>query len=281
VAVRAEARARAGQVRVARPHVPWLVVGSGWIVALLALPLIGLLYRAGGSGGLLAALGRPVVLEALRLSALTSAAALVACVTLGTPLALLLARQRCPGQRVVDTLVDLPMVLPPTAAGLALLLTLGRRGLLGDALGLFGISLPFTTAAVVVAQVFVAAPFFIRAARAGFQAVPAEVEDAAALDGASGLTQLRHVTAPLAWPSLAAGAVMAWARALGEFGATVMFAGNFPGRTQTLPLAIYAALESDLDAALGIAVVLLAASFAVLLLFRALLGDRLDRAPGG
>src|SRR5581483_9279262 len=260
-------------------HVPWLVVGSGWIVALLALPLIGLLYRAGGSGGLLAALGRPVVLEALRLSALTSAAALVACVTLGTPLALLLARQRCPGQRVVDTLVDLPMVLPPTAAGLALLLTLGRRGLLGDALGLFGISLPFTTAAAGVAQVFVAAPCFIRAARAGFQAVPAEVEDAAALDGASGLTQLRHVTAPLAWPSLAAGAVMA--RALGEFGATVMFAGNFPGRTQTLPLAIYAALESDLDAALGIAVVLLAASFAVLLLFRALLGDRLDRAPGG
>jgi molybdate transport system permease protein len=244
-------------------------------VALLVLPLIGLLWRAGSTGGFVAALGRPVVAQALRLSVITSLEALALSVLLGTPLALLLSRRTFRGQRLLDTLVDLPMVLPPTVAGLALLMAFGRRGLLGPTLGLFGVSLPFTTVAVVIAQVFVSAPFFIRAARAGFETVPREVEEAAALDGASGAALLRHVTVPLALPSLAGGAVMAWARALGEFGATVMFAGNFEGRTQTMTLAVYSALESDLDAALGLAVILLLISFTVLMLFRALLGERL------
>lgn len=254
---------------------PWMALGSVWVVAFLALPLAGLLLRAASSGGLLEAMGRPVVLEALRLSAITSLAALAASIVLGTPLALLLSRKRFPGHRILDTLVDLPMVLPPTVAGLALLLTLGRRGLLGESLAFFGISLPFTTAAVIVAQVFVSAPFFIRAARAGFDTVPRDIEDAAAIDGAGGLTMLRAITVPLALPAVVGGAVMTWARALGEFGATVMFAGNFEGRTQTMTLAVYSALESDLDAALGLSVILLVVSFTVLMVFRYLLGERL------
>jgi molybdate transport system permease protein len=243
--VSAAARAHRGRAALAAPaprRVPWLTLGSVWIAAFLTLPLLSLLLRAGGSG-VLAAVSRPLVLDALWLSALTSLAALAASVLLGLPLALLLARARFRGHRLLDALVDLPMVLPPTVAGLALLMAFGRRGLLGPSLGLFGMSLPFTTVAVVVAQVFVSAPFFLRAARAGFESVPREVEEAAALDGASGLALLRYVTVPLALPSLAGGAVMAWARALGEFGATVMFAGNFEGRTQTMTLAVYSALE--------------------------------------
>jgi molybdate transport system permease protein len=253
-----------------------MAIGSVWIVAFLTLPLFGLLSRASLTGGLLEAMGRPVVLEALRLSAITSLAALVLSVTFGTPLALLLARRQFRGHRILDTLVDLPMVLPPTVAGLALLLTLGRRGLLGGTLSLFGISLPFTLAAVIVAQVFVSAPFYIRAARAGFETVPKDVEDAAAIDGAGGLTLLRAITMPLAAPAVVGGMIMTWARALGEFGATVMFAGNFEGRTQTMTLAVYSALESDLDAAIGLSIILLGISFTVLLLFRVLLGERLS-----
>jgi molybdate transport system permease protein len=162
----------------------------------------------------------------------------------------------------------LPIVLPPAVAGLALLLTFGRRGLLGSTLSAVGIELPFTTAAVVVASFFVAAPFFVRAARAGFMAVLPEYEEAARVEGATEWDVFRFVTAPIAAPALFGGAVLCWARALGEFGATIMFAGQFPGRTQTMPLAIYAALESDLDAALSLSLLLLLISFVVLILFR-------------
>lgn len=237
------------------------------LLLFLAVPPLGLLARAASTGGLLDALGRPVALEALRLSLLTSSAALGLAVLLGSPLALLLARRwsRVP---FLDTLVDLPMLLPPAVAGLALLLTLGRRGPVGGALAGLGVELPFTTAAVVLAELFVAAPFYVRAARAGFQAVPRELEEAAMVEGATGWQVFRHVSAPLARPALVSGAVLCWARAVGEFGATIMFAGSFPGRTQTMPLAIYSALESDLDAAIGLSLVLLLVSYGVLLLLR-------------
>jgi molybdate transport system permease protein len=180
----------------------------------------------------------------------------------------MLARRRFRGMGLVDSLVDLPIVLPPAVAGLALLLTFGRRGLFGGPLSAMGIELPFTTAAVVIASFFVAAPFYVRAARSGFLSVPREYEEAARVEGANEWEVFRHVTVPIAAPALFGGAILCWARALGEFGATIMFAGQFLGRTQTMPLAIYAALESDTDAALGLSVLLLAISFALLVLFR-------------
>jgi molybdate transport system permease protein len=234
----------------------------------LALPVVGLLVRALGAGGLLDALGRPIVLEALRLSAFTTVVVLGLSLLLGSPLALLLARRRFKASGLLDSLVDLPIVLPPAVAGLALLLTFGRRGLLGTPLAALGIELPFTTAAVILASLFVAAPFYVRAARSGFLAVPRELEEAARVEGASEWQVFRFVTMPVAAPALFGGAILCWARALGEFGATIMFAGQFLGRTQTMPLAIYAALESDVDAALGLSVLLLGISFALLVFFR-------------
>ena len=236
--------------------------------AFLVLPLFGLVQRAAVTGTLFEAIQRPIVYEAVRLSMLTSSGVLVLSLIFGMPLALVLARRKFPGITLLDTLVDLPIVLPPAVAGLALLLTFGRRGLLGPALDAVGVQLPFTTAAVVIASFFVAAPFFVRAARSGFLAVPREYEEAARMEGATEWQVFRHVTMPVASPALFGGAVLCWARALGEFGATIMFAGQFMGRTQTMPLAIYAALESDTDAALGLSVVLLAISAILLLLFR-------------
>jgi molybdate transport system permease protein len=238
------------------------------LVGFLILPLIGLLSRVVSAPTLLAAVGRPIVLEALCLSLITTVAVLVLALAFGSPLALLLARRRFPGSAILDSLVDLPIVLPPAVAGLALLLTFGRRGLLGTPLAAVGIELPFTTAAVVLASLFVAAPFYVRAARSGFLSVPRELEEAARVEGATEWQVFRFVTAPVAAPALFGGAILCWARALGEFGATIMFAGQFFGRTQTMPLAIYAALESDLDAALSLSVLLLAISFGLLVLFR-------------
>jgi molybdate transport system permease protein len=238
------------------------------LVAFLTIPLVGLLSRALASTAILPALQRPIVLEALRLSLLTSALVLALALAFGSPLALLLARKKFRGIGLLDSLIDLPIVLPPAVAGLALLLTFGRRGLLGTPLDALGIQLPFTTAAVVMASLFVAAPFYVRAARSGFLSVPRELEEAARVEGASEWQVFRFVSVPVAAPSLFGGAILCWARALGEFGATIMFAGQFLGRTQTMPLAIYAALESDLDAALALSVVLLAISFALLVLFR-------------
>jgi len=236
--------------------------------AFLILPILGLLQRALVNGGLLDAIRRPIVYEAIRLSMWTTLAVLVLTLVFGSPLALVLARRRFRGIILLDSVVDLPIVLPPAVAGLALLLTFGRRGVFGPQLSALGIELPFTTAAVVVASLFVAAPFYIRAARSGFLAVPREYEEAARVEGANEWQVFRFVTVPVAMPALFGGAVLCWARALGEFGATIMFAGQFLGRTQTMPLAIYAALESDTDAALGLSVILLVISFVLLVLFR-------------
>jgi molybdate transport system permease protein len=239
----------------------------------VAVPLVALVYRAAETGNLLDSLQKPIVREALRVSLLTSFLALAIAVCLGTPLAYVLARGDFPGRRLLDTLVDLPLVLPPVVAGVALLMAFGRRGVFGDELRAAGVDLAFTTTAVVVAQVFVSAPFYIRAAKAGFLSVDMTLEQMAYTLGASRLRTFFRVTLPLALPAVVGGVVLCWARALSEFGATMMFAGNFRGTTQTMPLAVMTAMESDLFAALSLAVILLAVSFLVLLLFRIFSGD--------
>ena len=210
--------------------------------------------------------------EALLLSIRTTSISLVIIILVGTPAAYVLARAEFPGRRVVDTLIDVPAVLPPSAAGIALLLAFGRLGLVGEYLHAFGVTVSFTTAAVVVAEVFVAAHFFVRQAVVGFAQVRRDVEEAAMVDGASRFSVFIRVTVPLAFPALVAGAVMAWARALGEFGGTIIFAGSFPGVTQTIPLAIFAARESNFDAAVALSVMVLVFAFAVILVARFLLG---------
>ncbi|HSH81655.1 MAG TPA: molybdate ABC transporter permease subunit, partial [Herpetosiphonaceae bacterium] len=181
------------------------------------------------------------------------------------------------GRTLLETLIEAPMVLPPAVAGVGLLLAFGRRGIWGSYLESLGIALAFTPAAVVMAQLFVAAPFYVKSAVGGFLEVDQELEQAAELDGASAWQVFRHVTVPLSLPALLGGAVMTWARALGEFGATILFAGNLPGRTQTMPLAIYLGFELDLSVALTLAVILLACSFGVLILTRGLLKLDLGR----
>jgi len=253
-----------------RLSLPLLLGGAaaGLLVLLLAVPLVALVWRTLQLGALGPALHNPTVIAALQLSLLTACASLAVALVLGTPLAYALARVPFPGRGAVEALVEVPIVLPPAVAGIALLMAFGRRGLLGAALAEAGISLAFTTAAVVVAQCFVAVPFYVRSARAGFQGVDRELEQTAYTLGESPLGTFWRVTVPLASPSLLAGGVLCWARALGEFGATIMFAGSFRGRTQTMPLAIYGALESDLGAALALGTILVAVSVAVLALVR-------------
>jgi molybdate transport system permease protein len=237
------------------------------LLLFLLIPFVGLLARVSPSA-LLERLGDPRVLAALRLSLITCAASTALVVILGAPAAWLLATRRFPGKSVVEVLVQLPMVLPPTVAGFALLLAFGRAGMVGAWLKPLGISLPFTPAAVVLAQAFMAMPFFVAAARAGFAGVDRRLLDAAATLRATESFTFFQVVLPLARPALIAGTAMSAARALGEFGATITFAGNLPGSTQTLPLAVYVALQSDLDTAVVLAVLLLVMSFALLLALR-------------
>ena len=234
----------------------------------LGLPVVVLLVRAVLGEQLLATASDKAVLDALVLSLVTTLASLVLAVIFGTPLALLLARREFRGKWLADVLVDLPIILPPTVAGLALLLAFGRRGMLGTPLEAVGISIPFTTFAVLLAQTFVAAPLYIRSLRAGFASIDRTVEEAAEVDGASRLRLLTAVTLPLAAPAVGAGLALAWARALGEFGATIMFAGNIGGRTQTLPLVVYSEFQSSLDASVAAAAVLVTAAFGVLVAVR-------------
>jgi molybdate transport system permease protein len=240
----------------------------------LVLPLAGLLVRAPWAS-LPRRLTEPGVLAALRLSLLTASLATLLCLLLGVPLAWLLARTEFPGRRVVRALVTVPLVLPPVVGGVALLLVFGRRGLVGSWLdGAFGFSLPFTTAGVVVAEAFVAMPFLVISVEGALRGADARYEEAAATLGAGRWTAFRRVTLPMIAPGVAAGAVLCWARALGEFGATITFAGNFPGRTQTMPLAVYLALEQDLDSAIVLSLVLLVVSVGILIALR-------DRWLGG
>ena len=243
-------------------------------LAFLVLPLAGLLIRAPWST-LPQRLTEPGVLAALKLSLITASLATVGCLLVGVPLAWMLARSGLPGMRFVRALITVPLVLPPVVGGVALLLVFGRRGLVGSWLdATFGFSLPFTTAGVVVAEAFVAMPFLVIAVEGALRGADARYEEAAATLGATRWTAFRRVTLPLIAPGVAAGAVLCWARALGEFGATITFAGNFPGRTQTMPLAVYLALEQDLDAAIVLSLVLLVVSVAILVSLR-------DRWLGG
>nr|WP_205650303.1 ABC transporter permease [Actinoplanes solisilvae] len=245
-----------------------LAVPAAIGLAFLILPLAGLLIRAPWST-LPERLTEPGILQALRLSLLTASLATVVCLILGVPLAWVLARTSFPGRRLVRALVTVPLVLPPVVGGVALLLVFGRRGLLGEWLDqTFGVSLPFTTAGVVVAEAFVAMPFLVIAVEGALRGADARFEEAAATLGATRWTAFRRVTLPLIAPGVAAGAVLCWARALGEFGATITFAGNFPGRTQTMPLAVYLALEQDVDAAIVLSLVLLAVSVGILAALR-------------
>ena len=235
----------------------------------LGLPVLTLVVRAILNAAPGVAIASPVVLDALGLSLVTTAVSLVVTVSLGLPLAFVLARRRFRGKGLLEAVVDLPVVLPPSVAGLALLLVFGRQGLLSAPFGLLGISVPFTTIAVIMAQTFVSAPFFIRSARAGIAGVDRDLEDAARVDGASERQLFRAVTVPLAGAALAAGLTMSWARSLGEFGATIMFAGNLEGRTQTLPLVVYGEFQGGgLDASIAAAAILVLAAFGVLVAVR-------------
>jgi len=243
------------------------------MASFLLLPTVVLLLR-GLTVQFWPTLASRAVTDALRVSLLTTGVTLLLTVLLVTPVAYLLARYRFPGRTVLDTLLDLPIVLPPVVAGVGLLLTFGRAGLLGPPLELAGISLAFSPAAVVIAQLFTSAPFYLRTAKAGFGAVDRDAESAARTDGADGWAVFRFITWPLAFPFLLEGLVLTWARALGEFGATVLFAGSLQGNTRTITLAIYSALESDLAPALALSAVMVLLSFGVLLAVRLLAAGR-------
>ena len=238
------------------------------MVAFLSLPVFALLFRTIPAGLIPEYVTKPIVTEALRLSLITSFVTLVLTIILGTPTAYLLARREFPGKTILETVIDLPVVLPPAVAGIALLFAFGRRGVFGPFLTSIGIEVAFTIYAVILAQFFVAAPYYIRTLRAGLTQNDLEIEGAARICGAGSFNVFRYITLPLAMPSVIGGLVLAWAKAIGEFGATIFFAGSFMGRTQTLPLAVYQALESDLNAALVIGVILVFLSFVILAVFR-------------
>ncbi len=243
----------------------------------LVLPLVGLLVRAPWTT-LPSLLSDPTVGQALRLSLVTATLATAVSLVLGVPLAWVLARVRFPGRSLLRALVTLPLVLPPVVGGVALFLALGRRGLVGQYLDRwFGLTIPFSPLAVVLAETFVAMPFLIITVEGALRTADIRYEEASATLGASRWTTFRRVTLPMIGPSVLAGSVLCWARALGEFGATITFAGNFPGRTQTMPIAVYIALENDPDAAIALSLVLLAVSVVILVSLR----DRVLRAGTG
>jgi molybdate transport system permease protein len=250
-------------------RLPWPLAAPALIAVLfLTLPLIGLLARTPWRG-LPRLLAEPQVREALRLSLLSATLATGVSLLIGIPLAWVLARSPRPGISVLRALVTLPLVLPPVVGGVALLLALGRRGLVGQYLyAWFGLSLPFTTTAVVIAETFVAMPFLVVTVEGALRSSNRGLEEAAATLGSRPFATFCRVTLPLIGPSLLAGSVLCWARALGEFGATITFAGNFPGRTQTMPLAVYLALDRDPEAAIALSLVLLLVSLAALALLR-------------
>ena len=252
-----------------RPEAWWAL--SLPLLLFLLIPLLALISYS-SPAQLVENLALPEVRQAIALSLRTSTLATLASVLLGTPVAYLLARREFAGRLLLDNLIDLPIVLPPAVAGLSLLLVFGRRGLVGVWLDSFGVRVTFTETAVVIAQTFIAVSLFIRAASLGFAAVEPELEDAAAIDGASHWQTFSRITVPLARRAVLTGVALAWARALGEFGATIIFAGNYPGRTQTMPLAIYLGFELDLDVAVTLSVILVFLSFLVLLVVKSFFG---------
>jgi molybdate transport system permease protein len=259
-----------GSLRRNLVHRAWRTVGfvlGGGLLAFLVVPVIAL-FVTGSPADWLAGLRHPITAPAMLLSVVTTALSLGVLVVFGTPLAWWLGRSEARAARLIETVVQLPIVVPPAVAGLALLLAFGRRGLLGPLLQGVGVDIAFSTTAVVLAQVFVAAPFYIQAATAAFAGIDENLLVVARTLGARPATVLFRVALPLARRGLIAGAALAWARALGEFGATLMFAGNLQGRTQTLPLAVYTALESDVRAAQALAVILVVIALAIIVFLR-------------
>lgn len=244
-----------------------LLIGATLLLLLLiTLPLMAIALRSAPTFWL--AVGASEVGQAIRLTALTSGLALVVIVLLGTPAAWLIARRQVRGWKILDAVLDLPVVLPPSVAGIGLLIAFGRNGLIGAFLDEVGIQIAFSSAAVVIAQVFVSAPLYIRAAVIGMRRIDEDMESVAMVEGASTWQVFRFVTLPLSAPALATGGVLAWARALGEFGATILFAGNLVGRTQTMALAIYVEFQNNIDAALALALLLTLTSLFVLIAVR-------------
>jgi molybdate transport system permease protein len=259
-------------VRAERPPIVLAALAAAG-VAFFILPLAGLIYRTPWETAL-GELTTPEALTALQLSLVVSLAATALALGLGVPLAWVYARVPFPGRDVVRALTTLPMILPPVVGGVALLFAFGRRGLFGQPLDAIGIRLPFTTAGAILAATFVAMPFLVLTVEAGLRSMDRRYEDAARTLGAGRWLVFRRVTLPLIAPSVFAGAVLCWARALGEFGATITFAGNLPGTTQTLPLAVYIALETRPEVAITLSLILLAVSLAILITMR----DRYLRA---
>lgn len=254
----------------------WIfIIPSIVLLALFILPLFALLVRSINKDFFNYAVSEQAY-KALRLSLVTSTITTGGAVIFGTPLAYMLARWRFRFKSWIELLIDLPIVLPPSVAGLVLLIAFGRRGLFGSTLNIFGIALPFTTAAVVVAQTFVAAPLYVRAARIGFTDIDQQIEEAAHVEGANQWQLFQEVMLPLAGRALLSGAILTWTRALGEFGATILFAGNLEGVTQTMPMAIYLGFERNLGIALALSVVLVIVSVILLMLTKRLERDEAD-----
>lgn len=245
------------------------------LLLFIAIPLVALFTHASLTD-LVKNLNQRQVIEAISLSLVTSLATMLITLVFGTPVAYFLAQRHGRFHRLVDTLIDLPTVLPPSVSGVALLMAFGRHGLIGDWLSAAGINLPFSTLAVIMAQVFIASPFYVKAASIGFAAIGPELKQAAALDGAGNWRTFREIDLPLSGMALLSGSVMTWARALGEFGATIIFAGNFPGRTQTMPLAIYMGFEIDLNVALTLSIIMIGLSFLTLIIVKGILHRRIE-----
>jgi len=262
--VSATTATRRREVHTNRPPLIAIVVAAV-AITFFAAPLVGLLLRAPW-GSLWEELSAPETIEALKLSLVCSLAAMVLSIVFGVPLAWVLARQEFPGRRLARALVTLPMVLPPVVGGVALFLAFGRRGFIGRELDdWFGLTLPYTTLGVIVAETFVAMPFLVITVEAALRSVDRRYEDAAMTLGSGRIATFHRVTLPLIAPSLVAGAALSWARALGEFGATITFAGNLPGKTQTMPLAIFLEFENgNTDGAIALSLVLVLVSIAVL-----------------
>jgi len=255
-------------------HNAWQILALPMML-FFALPILALYFRI-SPADVIRNLNDPQVYQAIRLSLITSISTVTITVVFGTPVAYLLYRRRSSIYRMMDVLIDLPTVLPPAVAGVALLMAFGRQGMLGSVFSVFGFNIPFTTAAVIIAQTFIAGPLYIKSAALGFANVDCELKKAAAMDGANRWQVFQHIMLPMSWMALLSGCVLTWARALGEFGATIIFAGNFPGRTQTMPLAVYLGFNIDITVALTLSAIMILISFLILAVIKGILHSHLE-----
>lgn len=234
----------------------------------IGLPLIALIIKTTSSDSGFSVIFSTTTIQAIRLSILTSLTSVIIIIIIGTPVAYMISRSESKILKVLDVFIELPIILPPIVAGVAMLMAFGRQGILGGPLEQLGITIPFTTTAVIFAQIFVSAPFYMRSARISFTAIDRDLEDLSMTLGRSPWYTFWKVTIPLTWTGLSTGVALTWARSLSEFGATIMFAGNMIGETQTMPLGILTAMETDLNSALSLSLILLIISIAILLLIR-------------